>query len=99
MLAHYLTLGLEENATDEHIRARYLELIKTHSPERDAQRFQDINQAYEAIKDRRARIYSRIFTGRNIGDVEAALVYLARACRPKPKRVGLQELLRALKST
>ena len=98
MLAHYLTLGLEESATDEQIRNRYLELIKTHPPERDAQRFQDITQAYEAIKDRRARIYSRIFAARSTGDVEAALLYLVRAGRPKPKRVGLQELLRTLKS-
>jgi hypothetical protein len=97
MLAHYLTLGLEEGATDEQIRSRYLELIKTHPPEKDAQRFQDIAHAYEAIKDRRARIYSRIFAGRNTGDVETALLYLVRAGRPKPKRVGLQELLLALK--
>ena len=97
MLAHYLTLGLEEGATDKQIRERYLELIKIHTPERDAQRFQDITAAYEAIKDRRARIYSRIFVGRDTGDVEAALLFLVRAGNPKPKRVGLQEVLRALK--
>ncbi|HIJ54716.1 MAG TPA: J domain-containing protein [Deltaproteobacteria bacterium] len=97
MLAHYLTLGLEESATDEQIRNRYLERIKIHTPETDAQRFQDITQAYEAIKNRRARIYSRIFTGRNTSDMEAALLYLVRAGRPKPKLVGLQELLRAPK--
>lgn len=98
MLAHYLTLGLEESATDEQIRTRYLELIKAHPPERDPQRFQDVTQAYEAIKDRRVRIYSRIFSGRNTSDMEAALLYLARADRPEPKRVGLQELLQALRS-
>ena len=98
MLAYYLTLGIEENATDAQIRNRYLELIKIHTPERDPQRFQDITQAYEAIKDRRARVYTRIFSGRDTGDVEAALLYLARAGKPKPKRAGLQELLRAIPS-
>jgi hypothetical protein len=97
MLAHYLTLGLEEGATDKQIREGYLELIKIHTPEMDAQRFQDITEAYEAIKDRRARIYSRIFAGRDTGDVEAALLFLVRAGKPEPKRVGLQEVLRALK--
>ena len=97
MLAHYLTLGLEAGATDKQIRERYLELIKIHTPERDARHFQDITEAYEAVKDRRTRIHSRIFAGRDTGDVEAALLFLVRAGKPKPKRVGLQEVLRALK--
>ncbi len=45
------TLGLSIKATQEEIRARYLELIKQFPPERDPQRFQEIQIAYQSAKD------------------------------------------------
>ena len=97
MLADYLTLGLEPGATDDDIRKRYLELVKTHPPEHDPQRFQDITQAYERIKDQRSRIHHRIFGARECVDVEASLAYLVRAFAPKRRRAGLQELIQAVR--
>ena len=45
------TLGLTIDATSEQIRARYLELIKQCPPERDPQRFQEIQRAFQFAND------------------------------------------------
>jgi curved DNA-binding protein CbpA len=99
VLSDYLILGLDLKATDEQIRQRYLALIKTHSPEKDPQRFQDISHAYERIQDRRSRVFTQIFGYRKTSDLESSLRQLLRAAKPERKRVGLQELLDALKSS
>ncbi len=44
-------LGLTIEATHEEIRARYLELIKQFPPEREPQRFQEIQAAFRSTKD------------------------------------------------
>lgn len=99
MLADYLMLGLQPGATDGDIRGCYLKLVKNYPPEHDPQRFQDITQAYERLKDRRSRIRHRLFGCRGSVDPEASLAYLARACRPAHQRVGLQALLDAVRKT
>lgn len=99
MLVDYLMLGLEPGAADDEIRKRYLELVKVHPPEHDPQRFQDITQAYERIKDQRSRIRQRLFGARESVDVEASLAYLMRAFTPKRRRAGLQELIKAASKT
>jgi DnaJ-class molecular chaperone len=96
LLADYLMLGLEPDAAEDQIRRRYLELIKIHPPEKAPQRFQDINRAYECIRNRRARIHHRLFGYHRAGDAEASLDYLRRAIQPSRKRVGLQAVLKAL---
>ncbi|MCB9883533.1 MAG: J domain-containing protein [Planctomycetes bacterium] len=51
-------LGVTPEATDEDIRLAYLEAVKRHPPERDAERFQAIVQAFQSIRteeDRRKR--------------------------------------------
>lgn len=95
MLVDFLMLGLEPGATDEEIRARYLELVKAHPPEHAPQRFQDITRAYERIKDRRSRIRQCLFGARDFTDVETSLAYLARAFEPQRRRAGLRELIKA----
>lgn len=47
----FAILGLAEGADEKAVRARYLELIKKHPPDRDAERFREIHTAYEATKD------------------------------------------------
>ena len=44
-------LGVDHTATEIAIRKRYLELIKLHPPERDAEQFRKIHEAYECAKD------------------------------------------------
>ena len=44
-------LGLPQHASEEEIRARYLELVKEFPPDRNPDRFREVRAAYEAAKD------------------------------------------------
>jgi curved DNA-binding protein CbpA len=57
----YLVLGVGHDADDAAIRAAYLEAIKACPPERDRQRFETVRAAYDAIRDRRARLSHELF--------------------------------------
>jgi hypothetical protein len=58
----FLVLGLDQDADDddEEIKQIYLRLVRQFSPERDPARFQDIRTAYEAVRDRRGRLRTRL---------------------------------------
>jgi curved DNA-binding protein CbpA len=93
MLIHYMLLGVMPDASDEEIRARYLEQVKFHTPEKDPVRFREITSAYEAIKDIRKRMAARYLPSERTIDTDAALYALARAAPRKRRRVGLRELI------
>lgn len=44
-------LGVPKDASEAEIRARYLELVKRFPPERDADKFREVQAAFEAAKD------------------------------------------------
>lgn len=95
MLVHYLVLGLPCTASDNDIRRRYLELVRTHPPERDPERFQKITEAYEALRDRRRRIQSMLFGMAEYPDHQMALDALLDAHRARRRAPGLKTLLAA----
>ena len=95
MLAHYWVLGLSPAASQEEIRQRYLQLIRTHPPSRNPERFQQITAAYEALKDVRSRVESAIFGMAQYGDFELALAALVQARPAERKTPGLKTLLAA----
>ncbi len=97
MLTYYLCLGLSLDASNEEIRNSYIQLVKKHTPEKDPARFQQITEAYEAIKDERSRIKAKIFAALNAKDYEDALFSLAKAKILKRRRAGLQELIQEAK--
>ncbi len=47
----FQTLGLPQDADEQAVRARYLELVKQHPPERDPDKFREIQAAYDASRD------------------------------------------------
>lgn len=53
-------LGLDDDATDEQVRARYLELSKLHPPDREPERFRLIRAAYDIVRDPDARAKDRV---------------------------------------
>ena len=57
----YLTLGVPEEADDAAIETAYLEGIKRCPPDRDAQRFEALRAAYEALRTRRDRMDYALF--------------------------------------
>jgi DnaJ-class molecular chaperone len=63
MIKHspYQIIGVGEQASGAEIRQAYLTLVKAYPPERDQQKFREINQAYEAIKDEDSRLQYALF--------------------------------------
>jgi len=51
----WLILDIPAGSNDAAIRAAWQRAIQQHPPERDALRFQEVQEAYQAIKDARAR--------------------------------------------
>ena len=95
MLAHYLTLDLSLDASQEEIRRRYLELTRAHPPSRDPDRFRRIAAAYEALQDDRSRVRTAIYGMAAYGDWELALEALVEARQASRKAPGLKTLLAA----
>jgi curved DNA-binding protein CbpA len=51
----FRVLSLPETATDEAVRSSYVALLKKHPPEREPERFREIQAAYETIRDELSR--------------------------------------------
>lgn len=47
----FAVLGVPNQASEAEIRARYLELVKQFPPDREPDRFREIQAAFEAAKD------------------------------------------------
>ncbi|MEI8243089.1 MAG: J domain-containing protein [bacterium] len=61
MIYPYLTLDVPETATDEEVRRAYLQKIRVYSPEQNPDKFQQVCEAYELIKNELARTRLRLF--------------------------------------
>ncbi|HPE72571.1 MAG TPA: J domain-containing protein [Candidatus Competibacter sp.] len=61
----FTVLGVAETDDDDTIKKAYLQQVREHPPERDADRFQTIRAAYEAIKTSRDRLSYRLFQSEN----------------------------------
>ncbi|WP_373500018.1 J domain-containing protein [Desulfococcus sp.] len=89
----HLVLGISDNAADAEIRSRYLELVKQYPPETAPVRFQQITEAYEALRNRRKRIETTLFGDMpDTGDFAGRLTLLADAVEVRRRRAGLREL-------
>lgn len=61
MNSPYQILGVTERASDTEIKQAYLQQVKDNPPDRDQQRFRQIQQAYETIKDDDSRLRYALF--------------------------------------
>lgn len=61
MTSPYQLLGVAEQASDAEIKQAYLQKVKDNPPDRDQARFQQIQQAYESIKDSGSRLNYALF--------------------------------------
>ena len=57
----YRLLGVARDADDAAIRAAYLVAVRDNPPERDAERFSRLRQAYDAVATQRARLAYDLF--------------------------------------
>jgi curved DNA-binding protein CbpA/ketosteroid isomerase-like protein len=91
MKDYYEILGVEEEASDEEIRARWIELAKHYHPDlgktKEAdEKIKEINEAYEVLKDNSKRFdydFERTF--------KRSLI--KRAHRSKERRIPVQKIM------
>ncbi len=97
MLAFYI-LGLPDDADEEAVRRRYLELVRRHPPEKDPELFQRITAAYEAVRTRKQRVREILFQDALSIPVKERLRIMAEPSVLERRRLGLAELVQTLKS-
>jgi curved DNA-binding protein CbpA len=87
----YQVLGLPADSDDEAIRRRYLELVKQYPPGQHPERFAEVRQAYEELRDLGTRVRRRLFDLGENDSIEKITEELA--CQSPRRRVSLRELL------
>ena len=87
----YSVLGLPLDSSDEQIRRRYLELVRTHTPERAPERFAAVREAYEKLRDPVVRLRFRLFEAGEDDSLDS-LIADARSGAPQ-RRATVDELL------
>ena len=88
----FAVFALPPDADDEAIRSRYLQLVKENSPERRPEKFAEIRQAYDNLKDLDTRLRYRLFEAGKTESVDAIIEELA--CRTSRRRLSLKDLFR-----
>jgi len=86
-------LGLPNTATEEEIRAAYLQKVKAHPPERSPEEFERIRDAYETLRDPRRRMRNLLLAE----EPAAPLVSLFEGQQPQRRFVGPGPWLEVLK--
>ena len=87
----YKTLELPDDADDEAIRRRYLELVKRYPPEQHPEKFAAVRAAYESLRDLTTRVRHRLFEAGSNDSLDAVIQELA--CPRSRRRMSLQALL------
>ena len=92
----FLVFDLDLDATDDDVSSRYHLLLRRYPPDRHPELFAEIRSAYDALKDRRSRIKTWLFSfdrfGRALAQSEKML--LENAARPRATSVRLATTLR-----
>jgi curved DNA-binding protein CbpA len=90
----YLVLEVAEDASPEEIRRAYLRKIREHPPERSAERFQEIVEAYDLVRDDISAARLKLFGLPGNKHVQRLSDLLPRS-GPRRNRVGLELWLQA----
>lgn len=92
----YAVLGLDPDADEAAIRRRYLELVREYPPERAPERFAEIRNAYDKLRDPLKQLEKRLFdlrTEDSLNDIRADVVKRMRSTRiPTRALLDLAEL-------
>ena len=89
----FTLLELAESATDEQIKAAYLNKVRQYPPEHYPQQFQQIQAAYQQIKDSSARIQYQLLTPPQF-DSQQLINYCLD--NPDSRRPGIEQMLKLL---
>ena len=93
----YEVLQLDRSATETEIRQAYLAMVRAHSPERDAEGFARVRNAYEQLQDPLQRLRRQLFET----DTSDSLAAVEEAVRRRvwTKRIPTESLLRLAEQT
>lgn len=58
----YIILNIRKGATEQEIKKSYIELVKKYDPEKHTDRFMEIQNAYERLRDPKKRAKEDVFT-------------------------------------
>ncbi|VAW89898.1 hypothetical protein MNBD_GAMMA17-830 [hydrothermal vent metagenome] len=94
MLDPYLVLNLSRTPSDEEVRSAYLKAVRENPPEQDAECFQAIQAAYEAIKTHRLRLKHQLFCADPVSPTELLSQATRTATPSRPSLSQFQALLR-----
>ncbi len=84
MVDPHSVLGLSPDVDEAALRRRYLELVRRHPPEKSPQKFAEIREAYEQLRDPVERLKRQMFQIRgneSLDDVIADLRSRVQAAR------------------
>lgn len=92
----YAVLGLTTDATDDDIRRKYLELVRTYTPDQQPEKFARIRAAYEALKDLNTRLQRRLFDRHRPDSIDLLIEDIS--CRSPRRRISLETLLQVVQA-
>jgi curved DNA-binding protein CbpA len=92
----YAVLGLTPDAADDAIRRKYLELVRTFTPEQHPEKFAQVRAAYEALKDLNTRLRRRFFDAHRPDSID--LIIEEFSCRSPRRRMSLESLVQAVQA-
>jgi len=87
----YAILGLPPGCGESDVRRRYLELVRQYPPDRAPERFAEVHQAYERLRDPVMRIESTLFDLDSVGTLAGVIADVRR--RLRTARIPTQTLL------
>jgi curved DNA-binding protein CbpA len=73
----FTVLGVGEDADDDQIKQRYLALVRAFPPDREPERFQAYRAAYEALRDQRKRLETKLLRSNDAALSRLKLLVLA----------------------
>ncbi len=80
----YAILDVSPDIDETALRRRYLELVRQNPPEKSPQRFAEVQEAYEQLRDPARRMQRQLFhvnTGESLDDIIADLRSRLQATR------------------
>jgi len=87
----YDVLGVRPEATSDEIRQRYLALVREFPPEREPQRFAQVREAYDQLRDPVASMERRLLNTTAIDTFDTLLA--AERQRQRGRRLSTSVLL------
>lgn len=62
MMNPFDVLGVDEDASDADVKKAYFQMVRQFTPEKHAERFKQIREAYDLLKDPSQRLEAKVFS-------------------------------------